>query len=84
MGGIPPRPSVPPERSGGGHWGFSAKWVLTFSNKHHPIEHDKGHFSGGDEKKAEARATIALKILCFGLTIQATHAEKSAEFPPSP
>gem|GEM_PF-4743424 len=35
MGGIPPRPSVPPERSGGGQSGFSAKWVLTFSNKHH-------------------------------------------------
>ncbi|OGZ34307.1 MAG: hypothetical protein A2Y98_03565 [Candidatus Portnoybacteria bacterium RBG_19FT_COMBO_36_7] len=38
MGGIPPRPSVPPERSGGGQSGFSAKWVLTFSNKHHHIE----------------------------------------------
>ncbi|TAL49469.1 hypothetical protein EPN83_00380 [Patescibacteria group bacterium] len=35
VGGIPPRPSVPPERSGGGQSGFSAKWVLTFSNKHH-------------------------------------------------
>jgi len=43
--GIPPRPNVPPERlpaeasaqagSGGGQSGFSAKWVLTFSNKHH-------------------------------------------------
>ena len=36
VGGIPPRPSIPPERSGGGHWGFSAKWVLTQgeSNSH--------------------------------------------------
>ena len=34
VGGIPPRPSVPPERSGGGQSGFSAKWVLTFSNKY--------------------------------------------------
>ena len=39
--GIPPRPSVPPEQSGGGQSGFSAKWVLTFSNKHHQIELDE-------------------------------------------
>ena len=35
VGGIPPRPSIPPKRSGGDQLGFSAKWVLTFSNKHH-------------------------------------------------
>ncbi|MCI0542599.1 hypothetical protein L0Y69_02510 [bacterium] len=35
---IPPNPLLPPERSGGGQSGFSAKWVLTFSNKHHDSE----------------------------------------------
>ena len=32
-GGIPPRPSVPPERSGGGQ--FFSKKVRAFSNKGH-------------------------------------------------
>ena len=34
-GGIPPRPSVPPERSGGGQ--FFSKKVRAFSNKGHQI-----------------------------------------------
>ena len=34
-GGIPPRPSVPPERSGGGQ--FFSKKVRAFSNKGHKI-----------------------------------------------
>src|SRR3989344_3774534 len=46
VGGIPSRPSVPPERSGGGHWGFSAKWVLTFLKRHHHFRFAKEVASG--------------------------------------
>jgi len=39
-----------PERSGGGQSGFSAKWVLTLSNKHH-------HFRFAEETSSENRTS---------------------------